>query len=132
MTDHSALDRMIARLRALPKALTRDVARDVAEALRTELVDQISRGEGPDGKPWQATQEGKVALRGAARALTVRAVGSHIVARLTGIEARHNYGAVRGGVKRQILPSDELPAPFARAIDKVIKRAFRDATAGGR
>lgn len=120
----AALAAQIARLRALPKAMTQDAAPAVAVELERELVAQIGRAEGPDGKPWPLTKGGGRALQGAARDLTVRAIGDVVLARLDGVHARHHLGAVRGAVRRPILPSGRLPDPMTRAVKHVLEQRF--------
>lgn len=126
MTErHTKLNAQIARIRGLGVALTRDVAPRVAKALEHELVEQIDAGKRPDGKPWPLTKDGKRALQDAARSLSVRAVGTVVLARLNGVVSRHHLGAVKGGVRRQILPTGKMPGPVASAISKVLDEAFR-------
>lgn len=120
---HAAADAMRARLHELAQ-LPERAAGDVAAALEDELRAQIARGEGPDGKPWPLTQSGRKALQNAASALRVRAAGATVVATLTGPAALHHRGAVRGGRRRQILPSGKIPAPVVRAIRSVVDRHF--------
>lgn len=121
----AALDAQIKRLRSLPRALTRDAAPKIAKAVELEIRAQIARGVGPDGKPWKATEAGGRPLRHAAEHVTVVAVGDVIVVRVDGVEARHHLGAVKGGVKRPIIPTGALPDPIARAIGRVIAEQFR-------
>lgn len=132
MSGNATVSRWIDRLRKLPQAMTRDAAPEVARSLEAELRAQIARGEAPDGTAWKSTADGKRPLRGAAKALSVRASGPAIVVSLSGIDARHHRGWVRGGVARPILPSasEGMPAPFARAIDAVLAQRFRAATGG--
>ncbi len=133
MTDGAAvMAEQIARLRALPKELLEQAARDIAPELERELRAQIARGVGPDGKPWPPTQAGDQALPNAARALSVRATGTVVLARLDGVHALHHLGRVRGGVRRQILPTGALPDPFSRAIKRVLELRFASATGGAR
>lgn len=120
----AALRAQIARLRKL-SGLTKDVAPKVARAVERELRAQIAAGKGPDGKPWKRRQDGGQPLRNAAAALSVRAVGDVIVVRLDGVEARHHLGAVRGGVRRQIIPTGSMPDALTRAIEEVVTREFR-------
>jgi len=126
------LDRMIECLRTLGPALTTEAAPAVAKAVERELDAQISRAVGPDGRPWKATQDGRTPLRNAAKALSVRAIGDVVVATLEGAEARHHLGAVKGGVKRQILPTGKIPDPVTRAIKTVLTTAFQRKTGGVR
>lgn len=120
----AVLDSWIARLRELPKFADR-AAGEVAPVLEQELLANVANGVGPDGQAWPLTQDGRVALQGARRGLTVRAVGSVVVARLEGIYARHHRGAVRGGVRRPILPSGKTPATIVRAVREVVTREFQ-------
>lgn len=125
----AALDAQIRRLRSM-KGFAKEVAPEVAEALKVELDAQIARGVGPDGKPWQLTESGKQPLRNAAKAVSVTAVGSVVVARVEGHEAYHHRGQTRGNVVRQILPSRRIPEPFTRAITKVLDRRFAERMGG--
>lgn len=123
------LDEMIARINALP-GLAQRAAPDVAFAVEAELERTIGAGTTPDGEPWAPTKEGARPLAGAAKALGVAAVGTTIVVRLTGPEARHHLGRARGGVVRQIIPTDKIPAPMATAIGDVLTRHFGEVTRG--
>lgn len=128
--DLAKLDAHIARIKALPGMVGR-VAPAVGQALETELTRQIARGVGPDGTPWPKTKEGEQPLRHAARALRVRAVGTTVVASLEGHHARHHLGAVKGGVRRPILPSSTIPAPAVKAIDEVVTAEFKKTMGAG-
>lgn len=119
------IDRQVARLRALAK-LVPTAAPGVAVAVRDVVAGNIARGVGPDGVAWEPTEEGKRPLRRAAKALEVRAVGTVVVATLTGPEARHHLGAVRGGVRREILPTGgSIPSPMVDEIERVLDKQFR-------
>ncbi len=122
------LEAMIRNLRELA-TLVPDATPDAAKAVERELGAQISEGVDPDGKPWPLTKDGRPALERAARALRVRPVGMTIVARLEGHHALHNRGWVRGGVRRQILPSSGVPARLANAIRDALTERF-EKTAG--
>jgi hypothetical protein len=125
----AALDAQIRRLRSV-EGLAEDAAPHVAKALKEELDAQIARGQGPDGKPWPLTVDGKKPLQNAAAATTVVAVGSAIVARVTGHDAFHHRGQTRGNVVRQILPSGKLTQPFTRAIKRVLDERYTALMAG--
>lgn len=129
MVDHSALDAHIARLRELGNLAAKS-APEVAKEVERELRSQIAAGTGPDGAPWQPTKAGTTPLRGAARALRVRAIGTVIVATLEGHHALHDQGRARGGVRRKVLPSAKMPQPIASAVERVVTREFRR-TMGG-
>lgn len=122
-SGHEVLHDMKRRLRELGD-IAEDVAPEVAEAVHDELTKQIRRGVGPDGRAWKLTRDGRQALRNADKALDVRAVGSVILTRLGGPEARHHLGAVRGKVRRPILPTRRIPNPMTRAIRRVVERKF--------
>jgi hypothetical protein len=126
----AALDAEIARVRALGD-LGNTVAPAVATALHDELARNITAGRSPDGEQLQRTREGKQPLRNAAKALTVRAIGTTILAKLTGIEARHNNGGVRGGIKRPMLPSRVMPQAVTATLRRVINAGFTKAMRRG-
>lgn len=130
MNDSAKLDAWISRLKTLPRELTEKAAPEVAEVLRDEITKTIAAGTGPDGKAWQATKEGKVPLRNAAGALYVGAVGTKVIARLVGPEARHHLGRAKGGIERPILPSKDVPAPVVTAINTVLGERFHDVIEG--
>lgn len=115
----------IAQLHALAKAPT-EAAKDVARAVAVEMGKQISEGRGPDGERWRLTQEGNRPLKRAASSLTVKAKGTAILIQLTGRHARHHLGAVRGKIKRQIIPTRRIPDTVSRAIEKVLDDYFRE------
>lgn len=129
MVDHSALDAHIARIRQLGNLAAKS-APEVAKEVERELRSQIAAGTGPDGSPWAPTKAGTTPLRGAARALRVRAIGTVIVATLEGHHALHDQGRARGGVRRKVLPSAKMPQPIASAVERVVTREFKR-TMGG-
>ncbi len=119
----AALEAHIARLRQLP-GLVQRAAPEIARAVELELRLQIGAGVDPSGKALVRTAEGKQPLRGAAAALEVHVVGTVVVCSLTGVEARHHLGWVKGGIRRQILPTGRIPDPMTRAIRKVCVKHF--------
>ncbi len=123
-TGFAALDAHIARLRSLPGIAGR-AAPDVAESLLEVASEDIAAGKSPDGSQLQPTKEGAQPLRNAASALHVGAIGSTIIMRLTGPEARHHRGIARGGVIRQLIPTTKIPAQYAKAITEVLDEHFR-------
>ena len=131
MADVSQLDSLIGRLRELP-TLARDAAPSVARAVDGELRAQLAAGKAPDGSTWQPTKDGRQPLQNAASALSVRAVGTVVLARISGHYARHHRGWVRGGVRRQILPTARAPEPVVRAVRTVITEEFRSKMRGAR
>ncbi len=127
----AALEQHIARVRGLPR-LVEATAPAIAEALERDIEAQIARAETPEGVPWKPTATGDKALRKAARAIAVGAIGDVLVIRLSGVEARHHYGAVKGGVKRQVIPTAAIPAPTVKTIGRVLGEAFEQHMREGR
>lgn len=118
------IQRHIERLRELA-LLPRDVAPAIAETLHEALNRQIAAGKGPDGKTWAPRKaDGGRPLEDAAQALAVVSVGTYVLARLKGPEARHHLGRAKGGTVRQILPTKSLPAPLVQAFEAVIGEQF--------
>jgi len=124
------LDEIIRRVRSIP-GLVQEAAPEVANALRVHLEQRIAAGQAPDGSGWKPTKDGRKPLAGAARALSVRAVGTVILATLTGHEVFHHYGT-KHVPKRQILPADSLPADLHTALKTGLVRRFRERVGGGR
>lgn len=118
------LDRQLARLRAMGTLAERS-APAVALAVEEDVLDHVRRGVAPDGTAWPPTLDGHLPLQGVEKNLTVRAVGTTIVATLEGEHARHSIGAVRGGKKRQILPTRGMPDSMTRAVRSVVDEEFR-------
>lgn len=112
---HAVMRQWIEQINSLVDA-PQAIAPVVATKLRAEIEGNIAAGRGPDGTPWQPTKAGKRPLQNAAKALTVVAQGTVIVAAIVGPEALHHWGAVTGGIKRQILPTRDIPQPVVTAI----------------
>ncbi len=115
----------LAMLQAMQLSAER-AAKLVRDELESVIRHNIDAQVGPDGKPWPKTKDGRPALKNAGQALTVSARGTRVVATITGIEARHNAGAVKGaramlGNRRQILPSLRVPEAMATAIRNVVE-----------
>lgn len=108
------LDAMIAKMRALG-TMTKDAAPDVAAAFEAELRGLLAGGQSPDGAPWQPTKAGTQPLKGAPGAVYVRAVGTVVLARLSGHHVFHHYGTSKDP-RRRILPVRGLPASLGAAI----------------
>ena len=119
--DFDKLDSLIGALREI-RSVAKEAAPEVARALDRELRVNIAAGRGPDGKLWQRTADGRTPLQGAGKALSVKADGTRVVAQVSGVEARHHLGAVKGGIRRQILPDRKLSAPVVAAIKSVLVR----------
>lgn len=125
------LDAHIARLEALA-AMPERAAPAVARGLEREILGNVRRGVSPDGKAWTPTQAGNLPLQNTGSELAVVAVRSTVVARLTGIHARHHLGAVRGGIARPILPASALPVPMVSSITEALTSEFGSTMGVGR
>ena len=119
-----AIERL-AELGALPAV----VAAAAVDPLRAQLTANIDAGVGPGGKAWPLTADGRKALRNAAAALTVSSSGPTLIATLTGVEAKHNYGKVKGKIKRQILPTRGTIGGVAKILQAVAVQKWREMTA---
>lgn len=119
------LDRVLAKIKRLNKA-PELVAKELAKETEKQLERQIAAGQAPDGSSWKKTKTGKQPLTTAAKALRVFVQGPIVTVELFGHIARHHLGAVRGGIKRQILPSRNLPQSFIEALRRVAKKRLED------
>lgn len=126
---HAALDGMIARIKALRSLATR-AAPAVAQRVEQLLDAQIGAGQTPDGAAWAPRKDGGRALVHAAKAITVRAVGTVVLVRLSGPEAIHNQGTKKYP-RRQIIPGRSgLPTTWGQALKDELGKVFRQ-TIGG-
>lgn len=115
-----AIDALIQRIRDVPAAVLEDAAPDVAIAVRNEVARTMSQQQTPTGEPWAPRKaDGAPALTGAVNALTAFAAGRVAYVRVSGVEARHHRGWVKGKVKRQMLPDKKTLTPAI--IDAVVK-----------
>lgn len=122
------LDEMIRRIRAIP-AMVQEAAPELADVLRAHLEQRIASGQAPDGSTWKPTKDGRRPLAGAAGALAVRAVGTTVLAVLSGHEVFHHFGT-KHMPKRQILPAGSLPADLGAAFKAGLVRRFRHRMGG--
>lgn len=97
----------------------------VRDAVEAELRRQIMAGADPSGTPWKLRKDGEKALQTAAKYLKVTAKGNFIVISVTGPIARHHIGAVKGGTKRQVIPSGEIPTRLAEVVRKAVQQALQ-------
>jgi len=123
MAAYNQIQALILKLRELGQS-TEQIAGDIAPELRKAFEENISSARSPDGVPWEPTIDGKAPLQSASKSLGVAAIGSKVLAVLSGIEARHNYGNVRGGKKRQIIPK-KITKQIFEIITDVAKRRFQ-------
>jgi hypothetical protein len=111
---------MIRALRSLGTT-AQEAAPECAKALEADIRASVAAGKGPDGTPWQRTKDGKQPLQRAADAVTVVAKGTTVIVKVVGIEARHHWGTVKGGIIRRIIPTAALPQSAERALAKVLQ-----------
>lgn len=123
MNGFEQIDAMIASLNTLGK-LPESAADDVAHVVESELRRTIAAGTTPDGKPWKLTLEGQRPLQHAADALKVAAVGRTVYMRITGPDARHHLGRGRGGIVREVIPTNDIPAAMVEPIKRVLTEHF--------
>lgn len=113
--DLAALDALITKLRTARSFLQR-AAPVAAQAMLGALQATADAGTTPRGQSWPArAKDGGRALAKASAAITVRAVGTFLLARLAFPETIHNAGTTRIP-RRQILPSGEMPPAVAEAL----------------
>lgn len=127
---HAALSAHIERIRSL-EDFGEKTAPEIARAVEGVIKGNVARGVDPDGKAWPPTEDGHTPLQNVGESLRVRAVKSSIVCRLEGRHARHNLGRVKGGKRRQVLPTSSIPAAFDRAIRRVLEARFLQTMAVG-
>jgi hypothetical protein len=126
------LDAMIERVRMLPERVIAEAAQDVAALVRRELAVTIGAGQTPTGEAWAARKsDGGRPLANALEAVRVGVTdGSVVFVFLTGPEARHHRGWVRGGIERQIIPTT-LPPAWVPKIQAILAQRFQAAAADG-
>lgn len=111
------------------ETLVADSMPALSAAVRAEVERTITAGTTAYGEQWQATKKGERPLRKAAAAVTVTPVNKTIYITLSGPEARHHLGRVKGKIKRGIIPERGLPSAMANSMRAVLERAFSDAVA---
>jgi hypothetical protein len=122
---------MIATVRRVG-ALARDVAPAIADELRAFIASEIAAGRTPGGdtlRPRKA--DGGQPLQNAAKAITVRAVGTIITAEVTGFpELLHNVGHARGAKEpRRLVPAGGVvPSALADRVRALLSQRFAEAT----
>lgn len=110
--------------------LPEDVAAAAVAPLRKELLANIAAQKGPDGKAWAPSVSGAPVLVNAGKSLTVGSTGPTLWARLDGVEARHHLGAVKGGIRRRILPRRDSMKGVAKIMHRIAKQKWEAATNG--
>jgi hypothetical protein len=118
---------MIASTRSL-SSLVEDSMPALTRVVRQDIERTIAAGTTSYGEPWAPKQDGSRPLVNAANALTVVPNGRTIYVQLTGAEARHHLGRVKGRRKRGIIPERGLPSSMANDMRAVLQRAFEERT----
>ena len=119
--ETDALNAMIAHLRAIPD-LVQSALPECAAECKAVIAENIAAQRGPDGTPWQPGAKGQPVLEDAVSAVEAIATGNTILIRVSGIEAKHHFGFVRGKIARPIIPTRKAPQPMTKAIERVIMR----------
>lgn len=120
-----ALDAMIASISSL-ETLVPESLPALSEACQRSVERTIADGTTAYKKPWQPTADGRKPLRNASKALKVATVGTTVWINITGVEARHHLGAVKGKVKRPIIPERGLPGVLAKELRAILEANFQE------
>jgi hypothetical protein len=122
--DLDQLNAMIARLRGIPD-LVKSALPECAAECKAIIAENVAAQRGPDGAAWQPGAKGQPILKDAAGAVSAQAIGNAIVISLSGINAKHHLGAVRGGIARPIIPTRKAPQAMTKAIERVLVRRLQ-------
>lgn len=121
------LNDMIAKVRGL-KGLVEKAAPECGDALQASIRSDLAAGRSPAGTPWQALKGGGKPLPNAPQALTVRAIGTTLLASIGFPYNFHNRGTAKVPI-RMLLP-DSLPPKHAKAIADVLRKHWQRITQG--
>lgn len=133
MSGAAVLQEMIAAFQGLetfPAAIAREAAPDLEAALKATA----SAGSSPSGQAWAPTKKGGRAMAGAAKAITVKAVGNIVRVVLAGVEVFHHFGKGSSEVRRPVIPDagGELPGVVRQVLERAAEKAFARVMAGAR
>jgi hypothetical protein len=119
----ATLDEWIAQLRAAASpAAPAAIAQQLVPVVRAEIDQAIREQRSVDGTPWPPTKDGHAALQNAMKAVTVSAIRSTILIRLSGPEVFHHFGTHRVPA-RPILPRGGMPDRLGNAIRRGVVAA---------
>lgn len=127
MTDAvAALTTKIRELTKLEREFDRTLKRELSKTLRAHVRGALRANQSPDGEPLARRQDGAPALERAHRAIKVVVRGDRIEVRLTKRHlVLHHMGRARGGITRELLPTEitpelqrELEAAAARVLER--------------
>ncbi|WP_438041441.1 hypothetical protein [Sorangium sp. So ce128] len=128
--DYAALERMISAAQEFAR-LPELAAPLAAQKVGEELHRTASAGQAPDGTPWAVRKvDGGRALKNAAKAIAVKAIGTVILITLTGPEVFHHFGA-GGKPVRRVIPLGRLPEKLGNAIRLGFVPPWRQLVKGG-
>jgi hypothetical protein len=127
------LNAAIAKLQDFDAVFMKAFVAEFATELKKSITQSISAGTSFGGVPWTPKADGSKPLSNAAKALSVTAHGTVVVAQLTGIEARYHKGSVRGNkggdkLVRPILPTRKSLGTVAKLVKQVAAKTFQDTT----
>src|SRR5262249_9484003 len=122
-SDFAALDRMIAMARSMA-TLAKDAAPLAAREVEAQLKATASAGETPDGTKWPDTKKGARALKNAASAIRVQAIGTVVLIVLSGYHVYHHFGA--GVPRRPIIPQGSMPRRLGDAVRRGFAQPWKD------
>jgi hypothetical protein len=124
------LESMIASARKLGR-LNERAAEIAAPLLEARLRAMASQGVSPDGKPWAPrVKDGGRAMRNAASAISVRAIGPTIRVTLDGVEVFHHFGRGATEVRRPVIPDQGGPMPdvVREVLEEAMTKAWAELT----
>jgi hypothetical protein len=119
------LETWIARMRALEGFAEAEIVEIFAEEGQRMVADSVAQQADPHGNPWPASVTGREAMltHAVSELQVTRTKTGKVFLRFKGRYANHNFGAVRGGRKRGILPPRSAPLPDVLR-KRVIARLF--------
>lgn len=126
----NALQEQIDRVRSLPDELGKSAAPLIAKEAKKIVEQDIAASRAPDGTPWPKTEDGHEPLKNAANAVKVSAVDSTIVFEVSGVEAKHHRGRVKGGKRRALIPARSIPQTLTLAIKRALSKTFQNVMGG--
>ena len=123
------LNAQISKIRKL-SSLPKRSEPALRKAVESQTKSDASKGIGPDGKPYRRSLKGEAVLKNAAKAITVTVTSAVILIKLTGRNARHHLGIVRGSGSRMsrarpIIPTNDIPKATTKAMKRAAVQEFR-------
>lgn len=127
------LSEMIASLVKLQD--TAATTADVAVVVKRDMAETLAAGTDAYGKAWplvkSGERKGERALVDIAKAVKVKATEDTVTITVSGINARHHYGNVKGGTERPSIPNkDAIPDKMAADIQAALGARFAEIMSG--